>query len=147
MCFQQRACRTLLPFSNIAFDSCSMAQQLKGLHLQSRAVANALVGPTPPVGTCQTEAMLGCVQSVCSKLADNLRACPCCCSFGLVAIPMEMRVYLAIGSLAVICLSFMWEHTLRQLFPAAKPPSKGYMVHQRELRAVNAKQERSKKDL
>lgn len=73
--------------------------------------------------------------------------CGCCCSFGLVPIPLEMRAYLVVGTLLVIFLSYMWEHSLRQLFPAGKPPSKGYMVHRQQLRSVTAQQARSKKDL
>lgn len=57
-----------------------------------------------------------------------------CCSFGLVAIPVQLRVYLVVGALAVVVLSFLWEHSLRQIFPAAKPPSKGYMVHAKQLK-------------
>jgi hypothetical protein len=56
-----------------------------------------------------------------------------------------MRMYLVGGAFLVIFLSFMWEHSLRQLFPAAKPPSKGYMVHRQQLRGLAAKQTRSKK--
>jgi hypothetical protein len=63
----------------------------------------------------------------------------------LVSIPLEMRLYLVAGTLTVVFLSFMWEHSLRQLFPAAKPPSKGYMVHQKQLRGLAAQQMRSKK--
>lgn len=73
--------------------------------------------------------------------------CVCCCSFGLVAIPVQMRVYLVAGALAVIVVSFMWEHSLRQIFPAAKPPSKGYMVHKQQLKGLAAQRVRSKKDL
>jgi hypothetical protein len=69
----------------------------------------------------------------------------CCClcpsvaalvlhSFGLVSIPVQLRVYLVVGSLAVVVLSFMWEQSLRHIFPAAKPPSKGYMVHAAQLK-------------
>jgi hypothetical protein len=56
-----------------------------------------------------------------------------------------MRLYLVGGALLVIFLSFMWEHSLRQLFPAAKPPRKGYMVHQKQLKGLAAQQTRSKK--
>lgn len=73
--------------------------------------------------------------------------CLCCCSFGLVAIPVQMRVYLVAGALAVIVLSFLWEHSLRQIFPAAKPPSKGYMVHKQQLKGLAGQRARSKKDL
>jgi hypothetical protein len=66
------------------------------------------------------------------------------CSFGLVAIPLQMRVYLVAGALIVVFLSFMWEHSLRLLFPARQPPSKGYMVHKTQLKALQAQ---SKKDL
>lgn len=69
------------------------------------------------------------------------------CSFGLVDIPLEMRAHLVAGALAVIVLSFLWEHSLRQLFPAAKPPSKGYLVHKKQLKGPAAQRARSKKDL
>ena len=55
-----------------------------------------------------------------------------------------MRVYLVIGALAVIVLSVAWEHSLRRLFPAPKPPSKGYMAHAAQLKSL---QGQSKKDL
>lgn len=67
------------------------------------------------------------------------------CSFGLVAIPTEMRVWLVVGAITVIALSFIWEHSLRQLFPAAKPPHKGYLVHRKEVTALLAQQARDKK--
>lgn len=69
---------------------------------------------------------------------------------------MQLRVYLVVGALAVVVLSFMWEHSLRQIFPAAKPPSKGYMVHAAQLKgrlgsgaatAAAARRGRSKKDV
>lgn len=68
------------------------------------------------------------------------------CSFGLVAIPLEMRLYLIAGSLAVIAFSLFWEHSLRRLFPAATPPSKGYMVHSRQLAQLQAQRSRARKD-
>ena len=58
-----------------------------------------------------------------------------------------MRAYLVFGAVVVISLSLVWEHSLRRLFPAAKPPSKGYLVHKQQLRSLNAQQGRSKKDL
>uniref|UniRef100_A0A383WJ86 Cation-transporting ATPase n=1 Tax=Tetradesmus obliquus TaxID=3088 RepID=A0A383WJ86_TETOB len=67
-------------------------------------------------------------------------------SFGLVAIPLEMRLYLIAGSLAVIAFSLFWEHSLRRLFPAATPPSKGYMVHSRQLAQLQAQRSRARKD-
>jgi hypothetical protein len=68
------------------------------------------------------------------------------CSFGLVHIPVEMRLYLVAGSLAVIVFSVFWEHSLRRLFPAATPPSKGYMVHSRQIAQLKAKRSRARKD-
>lgn len=85
-----------------------------------------------------------------------VRCCAVLCSFGLVAIPVQLRVYLVVGALAVVVLSFMWEHSLRQIFPAAKPPSKGYMVHAAQLKGrlgssaatvAAARGGRSKKDV
>jgi hypothetical protein len=67
-------------------------------------------------------------------------------SFGLVHIPLEMRIYLVAGSLVVIVLSLAWEHSLRQLFPAATPPSKGYMVHSRQLAQLKAQRSKARKD-
>lgn len=51
------------------------------------------------------------------------------------------------GALAVIVLSFLWEHSLRRMFPAHKPPSKGYMVHKQQLKGLAAQRDRSKKNL
>jgi hypothetical protein len=65
----------------------------------------------------------------------------------LVAIPAQLRLYLVAGALAVIVLSFVWERSLRQMFPAPKPPSKGYMVHNQQLKRLAAQRDRSKKDL
>jgi hypothetical protein len=67
-------------------------------------------------------------------------------SFGLVHIPLEMRLYLVAGSLAVIAFSLFWEHSLRRMFPAATPPSKGYMVHAKQLAQLKAQRSRARKD-
>eukprot|EP00775_Hariotina_reticulata_P005162 gene5162-5400_t len=66
-------------------------------------------------------------------------------SFGLVAIPVDLRIYLMIGAVLVIASTFIWEHLLRRLFPAPKPPSKGYMVYPRQLDLAQAKKLRVKK--
>jgi hypothetical protein len=46
-----------------------------------------------------------------------------------VPIPSKLCAYLVAGTLLVMFGSMVWEHVLRELLPAAKPPSKGYMVH------------------
>jgi hypothetical protein len=62
-----------------------------------------------------------------------------------VAIPVDLRIYLVTGAALVVVSTFTWEHLLRRLFPAPKPPSKGYMVHSRQLERAQAKKLRVKK--
>jgi hypothetical protein len=57
-----------------------------------------------------------------------------------------MRLYLVAGSLVVVVCSLFWERSLRQLFPAATPPSKGYMVHSKQLAQLKAQRSRARKD-
>lgn len=59
-------------------------------------------------------------------------------SFGLVDIPLVLRVQLVVGIVAVAVSTYLWEHGLRRLLPAPRPPARGYMVHSRDLRAAAA---------
>lgn len=68
-----------------------------------------------------------------------------CASFGLVPIPLEMRLYLVGGLAAVAASTYAWEHSLRSLLPAGRPPAKGYLVHKAELEAAKAAKARAKK--
>lgn len=60
-------------------------------------------------------------------------------------IPAELRVHLIVGAAVVLFTSYVLEHSLRQLFPAAKPSQKGYLVHGRELARLKAVKARDKK--
>eukprot|EP00878_Enallax_costatus_P016666 GHUV01017486.1.p1 GENE.GHUV01017486.1~~GHUV01017486.1.p1 ORF type:complete len:1230 (+),score=386.32 GHUV01017486.1:189-3878(+) len=66
-------------------------------------------------------------------------------SFGLVSIPMDLRIYLVVGAMVVLFTSFVLEHSLRQLFPAPKPPQKGYLVHSKEIRSIKAAKAKERK--
>jgi hypothetical protein len=41
-----------------------------------------------------------------------------------------------LGAAMVLLGTFFWEHTLRTMFPAPTPPSKGYEAYASELRRL-----------
>ena len=56
--------------------------------------------------------------------------------FGLVPIPSYIRSQIIILCLGAFGFNFFLEHTLRAMFPAPKPPAKGYMWHGKLLKQL-----------
>ena len=57
-------------------------------------------------------------------------------TFGLVPIPNHIRTQLVVLCLAAFAFNFFLEHTMRALFPAPKPPAKGYQMYGKQLKAM-----------
>jgi cation-transporting ATPase 13A1 len=68
--------------------------------------------------------------------------------FGLVPIPAYIRSRLIVLCLGAFGFNFFLEHTMRALFPAPKPPAKGYMWHSKLLRQLGISEDtgKAKKD-
>lgn len=66
-------------------------------------------------------------------------------SFGLVPIPVSLRVQFAVLAVAVGAGTLAWEHMLRAAFPAPIPHAKGYQAHEGQLRQLAQKGAASKK--
>ncbi|GAX79126.1 hypothetical protein CEUSTIGMA_g6566.t1 [Chlamydomonas eustigma] len=62
-------------------------------------------------------------------------------TFGLVPIPNHIRAQLVGLSLGAFSFNFFLEHTMRNMFPASKPPIKGYMIYSKQLKSVKSKSE------
>lgn len=62
-------------------------------------------------------------------------------NFGLVDIPSHIRYQLVLFCLLAFSFNFVLEHTMRNLFPAPKPPSRGYMepVFAKKLKEIEKK--------
>ena len=56
--------------------------------------------------------------------------------FGLVEIPSHIRWQLVVLCLGAFGINYLLEHTMRGLFPAKKPPAKGYLVHRKRLKQL-----------
>jgi len=65
-------------------------------------------------------------------------------TFGLVPIPNYIRTQLVVLCLGAFGFNFFLEHTMRAMFPAPKPPAKGYMVHSKLLAQWGIKQDNTK---
>ena len=57
-----------------------------------------------------------------------------------VGMPTGMRVQLLVLAAVDYGLSYGWETFLRQRFPAACPPQKGYQAFSAELESIEAQQ-------